>query len=493
MKRAVLAMLVVLVCSPLAWADILHSDDVIIDGSLCVGFDCVNGESFGFDTIRLKENNLRIRAQDTSNSSSFPSNDWQITFNDSSNGGANKFSIDDIDSGKTPFTIEAGAPSHSLYVDDAGRLGLGTSTPVVDVHTRSGNTPTLRLEQDGSSGFTPQTWDVAGNEANFFIRDVTNGSTLPFRIRPGAPSSSIDVAADGDVGIGTSSPGARLHIDSKTGESALLVNASDLIVTEAGDVGIGTTNPQRQLDVSSGEVRLDSADNNDGTRLEFLGSNTGRNFFLGNQFNVDNGFEITPSTSDGGATFTTPAFVVLGTGNVGIGTSAPTVALEVVGDILASGNITPSDARFKTKVTQLHNMVEKLEQIRGVSFEWKDEAASLGHSSGQRDVGVIAQEVESVFPELVTTVGNDAYKAVYYGKFTGVLIEAVKELHAENVAQRQHITTLEARLEALEQAVETRGALAQLSLFNLPGGWILLGGLSLAGLWMGKRWKKPGA
>ena len=148
----------------LAQADIVHLDDVIVDGSICVGQDCVNGESFGFDTIRLKENNLRIKFQDTSATASFPSNDWQITANDSSNGGANKFSIDDIDGGRTPFTIEASAPSHSLFVDDGGRIGLGTSTPVVEVHVKDGDTPTVRLEQDGTSGFTPQTWDLAGNE-----------------------------------------------------------------------------------------------------------------------------------------------------------------------------------------------------------------------------------------------------------------------------------------------------------------------------------------
>ena len=154
-------------------------DDLIVDGSACIGFDCVNGESFGFDTIRIKENNLRIKAQDTSTSASFPSNDWQITFNDSTNGGANKFSIDDIDGGRTPFTIEAGARTNALYVEADGDVGLGTNNPVVNLHVVDGNTPTLRLEQDGSSGFTPQTWDVAGNEANFFIRDATNGSTLP--------------------------------------------------------------------------------------------------------------------------------------------------------------------------------------------------------------------------------------------------------------------------------------------------------------------------
>ncbi len=204
-------------------------DDLIVDGSICAGFDCVNGESFGFDTLRLKENNLRVRFQDTSSSASFPSNDWQITANDSSNGGANKYSIDDIDGGRTPFTIEAGAPSNSLYVEDGGRLGLGTSTPVVDIHVKSGNTPTLRLEQDGSSGFGAQTWDVAGNEANFFIRDASNGSTLPFRIFPGAPSNAITIeASTGDIGLNTTSPDSKLNIEYSDSGDGILVETSDI-------------------------------------------------------------------------------------------------------------------------------------------------------------------------------------------------------------------------------------------------------------------------
>ena len=217
-------------------ADQVILDDLIVDGSICVGQDCVNGESFGFDTLRLKENNLRIKAQDTSTSASFPSNDWQITFNDSSNGGANKFSIDDIDGGRTPFTLEAGAPSHSLYVDDGGRIGLGTSTPVVEVHVVDGDSPTLRLEQDGSSGFTPQTWDVAGNETNFFVRDVTNGSRLPLRIKPSAPSNSIYVDTDGDIGFQTTSPSADVdgegtsaaaHFYSSDGNGALVLEEAN--------------------------------------------------------------------------------------------------------------------------------------------------------------------------------------------------------------------------------------------------------------------------
>ena len=200
--------------------DFVINDDLIVDGSACIGFDCVNGESFGFDTIRLKENNLRIKFDDTSVAASFPRTDWQLTANASANGGASKFSIDDISGSRTPFTVEANARSHSLYVDDGGRIGNRTSTPSVEIHTIDGDTPTLRLQQDGSSGFAPQTWDVAGNETNFFIRDVTNGSTLPFRIRPSAPTSSIFIDVDGDVGFGTASPDGSLHAVETAGAAA---------------------------------------------------------------------------------------------------------------------------------------------------------------------------------------------------------------------------------------------------------------------------------
>ena len=189
----------------------LIAQDLYVQGSICAGGDCVNNAPFGFDTLRLQENNLRIKFQDTSNNP-FPTNDWQLTANDSTNGGANKFSIDDIDAGNTPFTIEAGAGSNALYVDDSGRVGLGTSTPVVELHIVDGDSPTVRLEQNGSSGFGLQTWDIAGNETNFFVRDVTNGSLLPFRIRPRAPGDSIFVDTDGDVGLGTSSPDANLEV-----------------------------------------------------------------------------------------------------------------------------------------------------------------------------------------------------------------------------------------------------------------------------------------
>src|SRR5436305_13087312 len=117
------------IASGKAMADFVIADDLIVQGSACVGLDCVDGESFGFDTIRLKENNTRIKFDDTSTSAGFPNNDWQLTANDSGSGGLNKFSIDDVTNSKTPFTVIAAAPTNSLFVASTGKVGFGISCP----------------------------------------------------------------------------------------------------------------------------------------------------------------------------------------------------------------------------------------------------------------------------------------------------------------------------------------------------------------------------
>src|SRR6266850_2501117 len=225
-----------------AMPDFVIADDLIVQGSACVGLDCVNNESFGFDTIRLKENNTRIKFDDTSTAAGFPANDWQLTANDSANGGASKFSIEDITGSKVPFTIRAGAPTNSIFVDSTGRLGLRTSTPALDIHVDTSNTPAIRLEQNSSGGFTAQTWDVAGNEANFFVRDVTGGSRLPLRIRPGAPTSSVDINASGNVGIGTASPVEKLDLAGGLGTSGgnIIMGTYNATVSRFLGVGGGT-------------------------------------------------------------------------------------------------------------------------------------------------------------------------------------------------------------------------------------------------------------
>jgi len=263
---------------PPAMRDQVIPDDLIVQGSACVGLDCVNNENFGFDTIRVKENNLRIHFDDTSVSAGFPANDWRIVANDSASGGASKFSVEDSTGAKTPFTLTAGAPTNSLFVSSVGNVGFGTSTPVLDLHINTSDSPAIRLEQNNTGGFTAQTWDIAGNEANFFVRDVTSGSRLPFRIRPGAPTSSIDISADGQVGIGTASPETKLHVFGSATSDVFVGLGPNPDGSPAGESGLNIGYAGNSIGRGSGffNIRPDSSAAAPNPSLRFLVANTER-------------------------------------------------------------------------------------------------------------------------------------------------------------------------------------------------------------------------
>ncbi|MDM8560694.1 tail fiber domain-containing protein, partial [Candidatus Parabeggiatoa sp. HSG14] len=106
-------------------------------------------------------------------------------------------------------------------------------------------------------------------------------------------------------------------------------------------------------------------------------------------------------------------------GNVGIGTTSPQYKLHVAGKIKGE-LVSPSDQRHKQNIQTLGGSLAKLAQLRGVSFNWKEDTE-------EKQIGLVAQEVEKVFPELVST-DSEGYKSIAYGKLSAVLIEAVKEL-----------------------------------------------------------------
>jgi hypothetical protein len=376
-------------------------DDLIVQGSACIGLDCVNNESFGFDTIRLKENNTRIKFEDTS-VGTFPSNDWQLTANDSASGGASKFSIEDITGSKVPFTITAGAATNSLFVDSTGRVGLRTATPVLDLHINTSNTPAHRLEQNSTGGFTAQTWDVAGNEANFFVRDVTGGSRLPLRIRPGAPTSSIDINASGNVGIGTASPSEKLHV----------------FVSGA---------------TSNNLVRMENS-----TRAWSFGINGAGDFF-----------RITDQTAGAAR------IAILNDGKVGIGTTAPTAQLELSTDSAKKPTTNTwtitSDARVKTVQRPF---ADGLNVIRRIDPVWYRYNGRGGFVEDGEHVGIIAQDLLPVAPYMI---GKDQRALDPGGPVTDVYTyqghalafvaaNAIKELDAEVKLLRAKIAELEARI-----------------------------------------------
>jgi len=311
--------------------DTVIPDDLIVQSSTCTGFDCVNGESFGFDTLRLKENSLRIHFDDTSSSAGFPANDWRIIANDSGSGGSNHLAFEDSTAARNPVVIEAGASANSIFVDSTGRIGFRQSAPLLDLHVTTTNTPAIRLEQTNGGGFTSQTWDIGGNEANFFVRDLTGGSRLSFRIRPGAPTSSLDIAANGNVGIGTASPAVKLDVQGTT-------------AITGGSLGIGTTTPAFPFHLigavaADGVSKIQNTNATGFSGFVYADSAAVSRMFIG----VDNN----NSQARIAAFSTSPLIFVTNnieraridsSGNVGVGTTTPSSKFHVNGgDIRVSG------------------------------------------------------------------------------------------------------------------------------------------------------------
>jgi len=111
-------------------------------------------------------------------------------------------------------------------------------------------------------------------------------------------------------------------------------------------------------------------------------------------------------------------------------------SLNVAGDVVAYAS---SDIRFKNNVTPITNALDKINKIGGYTFEWNEKSHK---ETGKKDIGVIAQEVEEILPEIVDTRDN-GYKAVDYSKLTALLIQSVKE-------QQVIIYNLKSRIETLE-------------------------------------------
>ena len=402
---------------------VLTNANGVIRNALCVGFDCPDLPTFSDSSYLMMENNNRIKFGDTSNSP-FPNNDWEIEANSNSSGGANYLGFNDCGTADNDggcaddlvFAVEAGARQSALYVESDGDIGIGTSNPVQDIHVITGNTPTLRLDQDGSSGFSPQSWDVAGNEAGFFIRDVTNGSTLPFRIIPGASSQSLVIASNDNVGIGAgTSPSASLHVKRTNGTAQLFVE-------------------------------------------EASGTETARTLF--NLENNGVGYIRLTDTSPDGSGWTFQAegpsfrFNKAGTGGAEIfvrsrndGTSGQ-ATLTVDGSV-AADNVTFTSSRWaKAEFASVDSLgvLEKVVALPISEWTFKDEL------NGRRHIGPMAEE----FAESFALGGSETNISLIDA--SGVTLASIQGLHAlleEKDAEIKELKNRFAELSALSEQSET--------------------------------------
>jgi trimeric autotransporter adhesin len=141
---------------------------------------------------------------------------------------------------------------------------------------------------------------------------------------------------------------------------------------------------------------------------------------------------------------------------VGINRMPTTYTLEVGGTVwangatISAGSTTWSDARYKENIFPIENALYAVMKMQGVRFDWKkSEFPGLKFPDGNQ-IGVIAQDVEKIFPQLVYT-GPDGYKSVSYEKFTPVLIEAVKEQQKQIASDRSEIDDLKSQIQLLKE------------------------------------------
>ncbi|CAN0423465.1 unnamed protein product [Ectocarpus fasciculatus] len=142
--------------------------------------------------------------------------------------------------------------------------------------------------------------------------------------------------------------------------------------------------------------------------------------------------------------------------------------LTVTGDIVYQGSVkadtTPSDRRLKTNIVPLQNSLEKVSKIRGVYFSWaEDESIGSKLNDGHRHVGVIAQEVRDVLPEIVRDIEDGQYFGVQYSELIPLVLDAVRELdekvsdissHDNTIAEfKNNIESLLVRVTVLENSV----------------------------------------
>ncbi len=369
-----------------------------------------------------------------------------------------------------PYYLVGNGGSTGIAINSAGQVGINTTTP----YSQLANTATNIIGSDGAGGNPGSlTWaanqagyagmfynaGTAGNSNGLAVKVATTGAAA-LDVSQGATQDAVGatllrVLGNGNVGIGTAAPAAQLTVQPASND----------------EVGLRVTNGVADGTAVSGNIVLQT----------LTGSNSGFSFLGFNGAN-SNSSEVRYGTSknrwrlgvdqrssdefflDTYGTSGTSVLRVSTAGNVGLGLApSSTYKLDVSGQVRANGVVLTSDARFKQNVRPLASALASVLALRGVRYEWNALGIQHGGTAGAPQVGVLAQEVEKIYPELVST-DKEGYKAVNYAQLTPVLLEAIKELAAQNEALK--IEAAEATSRASSAEAKAAQATATLETFE---------------------------
>lgn len=349
----------------------------------------------------------------------------------------------------------------NMYSEPTGNVGIGTTSPAAKLHVSGGS---IRIDYGGGITMTQQSGyssSIGSSGSNLYIGNAAAGDIIFSTGRvPNSGQWRLLIANDGKVGIGTTSPAEKLEVSgnikvsgsgngiifpdgtrqitagaggSGGGDGGWTVSGNNMYSIPSGNVGIGTVSPHEKLDVA-GALNL-----NEGiyTGVALRVNRAEALWYNGDYFSWGFG---------GTANFFADS---IGIGQVDPGPHK----LYVNGTGYATGGFWASDLRFKKNIKTIDSPIDKINNIRGVSFEWKrSEYQDKGFPEGEH-YGVIAQEVEQVLPEIVKE-GPDGDKAVSYTELVPILTEAIKEQQKQLEEQQRQVEYLLQKVESLERIVQ---------------------------------------
>ena len=350
--------------------------------------------------------------------------------------------------GNNPVSIDH--PGDNLFGMDAAKVISGRCWG--DPTTGTDQVPNFTVSNDGRVGIgivQPSAGlhiDYAGNglmiEQHEQIKHESNKAYYGLIFKnPGSNHTKyMGYAHGGHFTIGEYDPGNGSSVPESFNEMLSLSN---------GKMGIGTSPSSATLDVRSSSSETKILIHNDDFALLQLSQG-------GHQWNLEIGRTAGDFTIYKGGSGNGEKLRIKANGNVGIGnfeSADPAYNLHVNGTIGATSDITAfhsSDKRLKNNLIPIKDPLEKLKKINGYTFVWIE---NEHHPNKGSDIGVVAQEVEEILPEITTTREN-GYKAVRYEKLTPFLISCIKEQQTQIENQQTQISSLQSQIDELKALIK---------------------------------------
>ncbi len=325
--------------------------------------------------------------------------------------------------------ISGDGDDEGMYVDTDGNIGVGTNSPSANLHvvSTSGNatikmTPTSgsnpRILFDKDDGTNTVSWNLGSNSTDdsFNIYDSLNDNS-PVTIASGARANSLYIDTNGYVGIGESVPQTSLDVVDTAVIGNISVGSESTDQGTSNNTGLGyTTTPW----VYTNAIEAQGERGTGSTLIT-----------IGNDGTYGGNDEI--------------HFVTDGDSQVTITENL----LYVSGSIEYTGTLTDvSDKRLKENVKSIENALDKLNQINGYSYNMIDDKTK------QREYGVMAQDVQKVFPEMVKELKDkEGYFGVNYIQLIPMLLEGMKEQQELIDIQSAEIENLKKEMRLIKELI----------------------------------------